>query len=226
MSKREKEIGALPLSEAFDRVYEQRMWQQGSALSGVGSEGPWAERYVTLVREYLAEHKPTCVLDAGCGDFSVGRLLCDLPPRYVAADVSAYITSLNRERYSHLTQVEFLQLDLTSDDLPAADVVLVRQVLQHLTNQQIEAALSNLERQLPASRVIIAEEVATGSAFARPNIDLPSQSVRTRTWFGSGVFPSEPPFLRPMRLLATIAGTDDKSSMNIYEWPPAGHSND
>jgi hypothetical protein len=75
--------------------------------------------------------------------------------------------------------------------LPPADVCLVRQVLQHLTNDDIHRALPHL-RAYPY--VVVTEHLPV--AMARPNANKrPGPGVRATR--GSGVVLHEPPFSWP-----------------------------
>lgn len=57
-------------------------------------------------------------------------------------------------------------MNIVEDDLPRGDVATVRQVLQHLSNTQIGAALPKLARY---KHVIVTEHVPRGSF--RPNVN-------------------------------------------------------
>jgi hypothetical protein len=191
-------------------VYKRGLWKQGNSLSGVGSEGVLAERYVAFVLNYARARGLRSVLDGGCGDFSVGSKLAPAFVRYSAMDVSSHIIDINRRRYSgpDWQHVRFAVADMTTDDMPAADLVLIRQVLQHLTNSQIEKILRNLEAGR-WRRALISESVHDPANNQVPNLDLPSHSVRTRASLGSGVFIDRPPFNRPARRIATLYASED-----------------
>lgn len=210
MRRRERMLGRLPLSQAFDEVYKQRMWKQGDALSGEGSEGLMADRYVAFVQDYAIGNGLKTVFDGGCGDFAIGSRLATGFERYEAADVSPHIIDVNRLRYtgSRWKNVSFSVVDLSESRFPDVDLVLIRQVLQHLTNELIEKILSNLERSNWRC-ALITEDVHDPLHNAVPNQDLPSHSVRTRRLSGSGVFIDRPPFNRQAQRVATIFESDD-----------------
>lgn len=208
--RREEYLAGLPLSQAFDEVYKRGMWKQGNSLSGVGSEGRLAERYVAFVKQYAVRHNLRTVVDAGAGDFSVGSHLAPAFERYMALDVSAHIIGVNRQRYvgRRWAHVTFDVADMTVMKFPSADLILIRQVMQHLTNAQIELALKNLEAS-SWRRVLITDEVFLPTGNKSPNVDLPSHSVRTRAGLGSGVFIDKPPFNRQANRIAEIYDTAD-----------------
>ena len=187
------------------------MWKQGHAQSGVGSEGLFADRYVTLVREYAAKYGLRSVIDGGCGDFSIGSRLAPSFDEYTALDASSVIIESNKRRYAGLKTVNFRVADMTAGTFPKADLILIRQVLQHLTNAQISRILINLEAS-EWRRALITEDVCGRSDDGPPNIDLPSHSVRTRVSLGSGVYIDKEPFNRPANRIAYIEGADTKES--------------
>jgi len=223
VERRERRLSRLPLHDAFDEVYRHGMWKQGRSLSGLGSEGIVAERYAALVRTYAARHNLRSVLDAGCGDFSVGALLASGFESYTAVDVSPHIIEMNRRRYSGPAwkNVRFAAVDLTESIFPSADLVLIRQVLQHLTNVQIERILKNLEAS-QWRRALITEDVHDFQHRDSPIVDLPSHSVRTRRSLGSGVFVDTAPFNRRARRIATIPSSEgegeDRGGLLVFEF--------
>ena len=76
------------------------------------------------------------MVDLGCGDFSVGCCIRHLCNRYIACDVVPNLIKFNKARYPDLA-VDFRMLDLAKDELPRGEMGFVRQVLQHLSNEQI-----------------------------------------------------------------------------------------
>jgi len=79
-------------------------------------------------------------------------------------------------------------LDITNDALPAADLCLVRQVFQHLSNAQILSALDKLS---PYPLALISEHVPRKPRVF--NLDK-SQGPHIRASYGSGLYLDRPPF--------------------------------
>jgi SAM-dependent methyltransferase len=202
--RRMRKLAHLPLEAAFDRIYEEATWSSGGdELSGGGSYGEVADRYVAFVHDFIDEHSIQSILDIGCGDFNVGSRIAPKVARYYAFDVSARIIELNRRRFDTLAHVQFRHANACTDPLPQCGLVTVRQVLQHLTNQQIEAILRNIERS-GCSFALISEHLAAQGSGFKPNLDLPSHSADTRAALDSGVVLSAPPFLRRAQLVHSI----------------------
>jgi hypothetical protein len=168
------------------------LWGRSSAAafySGPGSHdetivGP----YVEAVRSFIGRLPAALdAVDLGCGDFNVGRQICHLFSSYIGGDVVAPLVAENQRRYADL-DVSFRVVDIAADPLPSGDLVLVRQVLQHLSNADIGAALAKISAYEYA---IITEHVPDGPF--KPNIDKPS-GAEIRLSLHSGVVVTEPPF--------------------------------
>src|SRR5262249_7408145 len=99
----------------------------------------------------------------------------------------------NRRKYP---EVDFRVLDAVSDDLPSGDVALIRQVFQHLSNQQV----SNILPKLCQYKYAVVTEHVPGSVNFIPNLDK-ATGADHRVNFGSGLVLTEPPFnLRAERI--------------------------
>jgi hypothetical protein len=131
------------------------------------------------------------VVDLGCGDFAAGRRFLDVAGHLHACDVVPELIARNRRLFA-APNLSFHILDAVTDPLPRGDVVIVKQVFQHLGNDQIAIILRKLA-QYPLW--IVTEHVPAGR-FA-PNHDMPA-SGSTRLLVSSGVVLTEKPFrIRP-----------------------------
>ncbi len=202
--RRMRALANLSMEEAFDQIYERGTWSGGSGeLSGGGSYGRVAAEYLAFLTAFIQEHDVHSVLDIGCGDFNIGAQIAPHVERYFAFDVSARIIDINKSRFAGLSNVEFRQVNACTEPLVKTDLVTVRQVLQHLTNAQIEMILQNIERTSPRF-VLVAEHISAQTDAFRPNLDLPSHSSDTRVAIASGVVLNAPPFSREAALVASI----------------------
>jgi hypothetical protein len=186
----------LSTKDVFTKIYEDNAWGSSDQVaprmySGTGSDdAQLVAPYVRAVREVLAAfpRKPN-VVDLGCGNFQIGAQLRDACGDYIACDIVEPVIMANKQTYAHL-DVDFRVLDLVKDELPAADVVFIRQVLQHLSNDDIANALPRI-----ASRyryLILTEHLPKGRAFV-PNLDKRT-GPDVRLGFNSGVVLTSPPF--------------------------------
>jgi hypothetical protein len=206
-----KRFKGQTLEDTFNTIYREGVWGEGS---GPGSEGAWADGYVEFVRRFIDENKIKSITDVGCGDFRVGAKIIDIVEAYNAADVSDLIIERNKKTFD-LNNVKFMKLNACIDDIPRADLVTIRQVLQHLTNAEIELILANVEKS-GTKFCIIAEHLPAVKEFIRPNIDLPTHSFGVRSWIGSGVMIDQPPFSRPANLGAIIDDPLTRGRLSIF----------
>jgi len=133
----------LPLDERFARIFATNLWSSESR-SGVGSEldatSGLREQLPLLLREIGARS----LLDLPCGDFGwLSTVPLDLD--YIGADIVDDLVRANEARYGAPRRA-FRRLDLTSDELPRADVVLCRDCLVHLSFAHVSKALANVGR--------------------------------------------------------------------------------
>ena len=190
---------ALPVDEIFDKIYAEARWGRSPNgarfYSGMGSRPQFTAAYERLVIDLIA-HNPQIrtIVDLGCGDFQVAdRILKALdrrsrPVDYVGCDIAKNVVAHNQTAKAR-QGVRFVQANIMDDGLPAGDVALVRQVLQHLTNDDITKALANIRKTYPVA--IITESLPTKRIA--PNADI-ARGISTRVPLGSGVYLDEPPF--------------------------------
>ena len=154
VSRAMEKLAQINMSESeirrriFQDVYERNLWGSDSGskfFSGIGSRGDAAKVYVRQMVELLRDHadergRPLTIVDLGCGDFQIGSALLERLPgmNYIGCDIVPELVAHNNAVYGN-NKVRFHQLDLVSDDLPDGDVCLVRQVLQHLSNADIQS---------------------------------------------------------------------------------------
>jgi SAM-dependent methyltransferase len=180
----------LTLAETFDRVYKTQAWGGGGAgapNSGTGSTGRYVIEYCAMISKLLRQHEVSSIADLGCGNFNTGRILAGMTARYTGVDIAQAVIEANTREHAG---VHFVRADLTRDVLPPADAAIVRQVLQHLTNAEIAAALRNILRTYALA--IVTEHVYAGPGLA-PNLDM-AHGPGTRVHRRSGVFLDRAPF--------------------------------
>jgi len=222
----------LPMSDAFDHIYKHGLWaNRPGQLSGAGSYGVWAQEYLDFVRKFIRENSIETIVDVGCGDFNIGSKICGEVRHYTAMDISGYIIERNRDRFAGVANVDFVQADACQVPIPKADLVTIRQILQHLPNAQIEQVLRNVEFS-GARFAIIAEHVPSARILKKPNVDISSHSQDIRTRFGSGVFIEHPPFSRAnarvAREIKGLTGEHDNGAddvLRVYVYQLASNHN-
>jgi SAM-dependent methyltransferase len=177
------------IDEVFSEIYASGQWGGREFDSGSGSQGSAATRYAAFIRELLHETGARTVVDVGCGDFRVASQFVSDVDSYLGIDVVETIIERNTTMFGR-PGISFSKLDATSYDLPQADICLVRQVLQHLSNRQISEILFRC-RKYPL--VVVTEHWPAAQAATVPNRDKP-HGPDTRLDSGSWVDISRHPF--------------------------------
>ena len=192
MTKISKEKSA---GKVFDDIYLSSAWGKGNnggkVYSGDGSHDPiLVKPYQEAVLGFLQSlHNPS-VLDLGCGDFNVSGVLAPMSKHYFAVDVSQTVIDVNESKFA-ADNLTFLCMDAVAERLPEAEVVIIRQVLQHLSNDDIKHALSNCIG-TTTKYLIVTEHLPRSDQFIA-NIDKPT-GVGIRLKLGSGVDLEQAPF--------------------------------
>lgn len=201
-------IAQMNQAEAFSCIYNEKLWGDDGVsayYSGKGSHDiSQVKPYVDHVCQFLQSlQQPAKIVDLGCGDFNIGRQLVGSCSDYHGCDIVKDLIDYNKQHFAQ-SQVSFSCLDATTDRLPAGNVLLVRQVLQHLSNEAIMAICRQFQQ---FDYVIVTEHVPAGKFI--PNIDKPN-GPDSRLRFNSGVDITAPPFAITCRDEAVICEVKDE----------------
>jgi len=201
----------------FSKVYASGIWGNSNDpeqpfFSGTGSHDQRiVQPYIEAMQAFLSTmaERPD-VVDLGCGDFFVGCGIRNLCNKYVACDVVPALIAFNRKQYKAL-DVDFRVLDITNDALPKADIAIIRQVFQHLSNEQI---LQALPRILSTYKYIILTEHWPAREGFEPNVDKPA-GPDIRLGIDSGIVLTRPPFSIPFIEQRTICQVEESGSLIV-----------
>lgn len=150
------------------------------------------------------------IVDVGCGDFQVARRILDrvdASVRYLGLDLVPEVIRYNQLHYGS-AKVSFA-IAQANDPYPQADLVTIRQVLQHNDNRTVAEILQRARR--AGHRLVIAEHVPISPKVA--NLDIRT-GHETRIEYGSGVYVEGPPFFLPIEEVATFP-MDDATVLRV-----------
>ncbi len=200
----------LSTEEAFTEIYRQNLWggAEGTFCSGSGSAPEYAAVYCRTVRRFIAERRIRSVVDLGCGDFRIGSMLVSPEFQYTGVDVVADLVRRNEAQFGS-PSVRFLHRDIIEGELPPGELCLIRQVLQHLSNEQILRILDNCGHY---KYLIVTEHHPDPRRPATPNLDKP-HGPDTRILDGSGVYLDHPPFNRAV--VATLCEVESRADHGV-----------
>lgn len=153
------------------------------------------------------------VVDLGCGDFRASRALDLAGASYLGVDIVGGLIDDNTRHFGS-ARVRFARLDIGRDSLPAADLCLIKQVLQHWSNADILALLPRLD---VYDHVLILDGWVAARATPGRNVDIP-------TGGGSrpgGLYLEAPPFNWPIDALHSYRSADGVEGYRLIRHRPA-----
>ena len=168
-----------PTKAAMSQIYDKNLWggNPSEFYSGEGSHDPvLVTPYINVISDFLQSFEtPITICDLGCGDFNVGKELVEFAAHYHAVDIVPSLIERNKTLFKN-ENLSFHCLDVAVDELPAGDCALVRQVLQHLSNQEVQKILEKLSHY---RYLIITEHIPIGDF--EPNKDkISGQGIRLK----------------------------------------------
>jgi SAM-dependent methyltransferase len=129
--------------EVFSWIYRTGLW----GGSGGGSSLEATARYRGFVQAFCAREGIRSVVDVGCGDWSFSRLVEWGGREYLGIDVVDDVIAANRTAFGK-PGVTFACADACADPgvVPACDVILIKDVMQHLPNESVSRLLRLVDR--------------------------------------------------------------------------------
>lgn len=127
-------------ARVFGDIYRNQVWGGGS---GGGSVPEHVPQYIALVERLVREHRPKAVLDIGCGDCVLAGAIDWGSALYIGVDV---VPNVIAQAGGRVKGGYVYRCDALTDDLPDADLVLVKEVTQHLDLPSVTRLLIKLSK--------------------------------------------------------------------------------
>jgi len=131
--------------EVFTYIYQANKWNSLESSSGNESSLKKTVAIRTLISRLLKELPVDVVLDAGCGEMHWMSHVDLGDSTYIGVDIVPEIIRLNTQQYGS-TKKRFYALDIVNDALPAADIILCRDVMTQFPIYDILKTLCNFRR--------------------------------------------------------------------------------
>jgi hypothetical protein len=180
-----------PTKDVMNQIYDMKLWGGNNFdfYSGKGSHdskiiNPYLDVLIIFLNSY---NNSLVVCDLGCGDFNIGKHLTKYTRKYIAIDIVEKLINRNKKEYKE-DNLEFYCLDITKDKLPYGDCIILRQVLQHLSNTEIQDVVKKIA---VYKYIILTEHIPLGNFTPNKNI-VSGQGIRLKQ--NSGVNVLEAPF--------------------------------
>ncbi len=122
-----------PSAEPFNRIYSANAWGAGS---GPASRAAVTIEYRCFVERFITMNAISSILDIGCGDWQFSQFMNFAGAHYLGLDIVPEIIARNDEMFGR-DNVAFRMMPGDLAALPGADLVLIKDVLQHQPTEDI-----------------------------------------------------------------------------------------
>ncbi len=196
--------GRMDRRQTFEYIYSKKKWDKSGGkaefYSGPGShEDKYVDPYCELIRRFISEHNITEVCDIGCGDFNVASKWLNDSVQYMGIDIVQKMIDHHNREYAN-DHISFQCMDIVEQPLPDAQLCLVRQVLQHLNNDEVMQVLKKIKKY----KYVIITESVTEKQYAKEYNTDKAHGSGIRVYNQSGLYFDEAPFNLKVQTLLEI----------------------
>jgi hypothetical protein len=139
------------MESIFTNIYEDKLWGDNennnySGSSGEGSDIEYNKKYIELLKKIINEYNIRNIVDLGCGDFRIGKLLYDdLNITYTGYDTYKKVIDYNITEY-HSQKYTFEHIDFftNKESIVTGDMCILKDVIQHWSLNEIYIFLDYL----------------------------------------------------------------------------------
>ena len=152
------------LTNTFNRIYAEGTWSKnvaGAGTSGTGSTVEITREYRIFLEDFIRKHSIKSVVDAGCGDWSFSSAMDWGDASYLGVDIASDVIAAVRKKHEK-GKITF-QVGNITDELPAAELLISKDVLQHLSNELIHRFIRNNLRKGKYKWVILTNDRGSGN---------------------------------------------------------------
>ncbi|MFI0435523.1 MAG: class I SAM-dependent methyltransferase [Parachlamydiaceae bacterium] len=132
----------------FSEIYDKAIWgrnEEGLGYSGGGSSVKNAAAYMEFLQNFLKVNAIKSVVDVGCGDWTFSRYLDWNGIDYTGYDIVKNVIERNLVSFS-TPSIQFIHGNAVHMDLPEADLLICKDVLQHLSNEDVFFFLNQIHK--------------------------------------------------------------------------------
>jgi hypothetical protein len=133
-----------PVEAVFTHIYKSKFWLLGESVSGPGSELRVTQRMRPQLSALIKRFGINSIADAPCGDLHWMRYVDLGTCRYIGYDIVQELIERNTELFGDTK--EFRHFNLVDNVIEKADLIICRDMLAHLTHEQIVKALRNFKK--------------------------------------------------------------------------------
>lgn len=128
--------------EVFDKIYNKNIWRSKESRSGPGSTIKKTINIRESIPKLIIDYNIKSVFDCPCGDFNWMKEIINKIPNYIGGDVCKDLIENNKKKYNS----KFVVFNLCEDKIFDCDLLIIRDCLFHLSNEDIFKVLENIKK--------------------------------------------------------------------------------
>jgi len=139
----EKIFSFQNIEDRFTAIYRNNLWGNFESVSGNGSTLEGTKNLRSKLPELFEKFSIKTIFDAPCGDFNWMRHFLEKSKvNYIGGDIVRPLIDEHNANFQNAS-TKFLHVDITKDKLPAADLMICRDCLFHLSYNDTKLFLQN-----------------------------------------------------------------------------------
>lgn len=185
--------------KVFTNIYKTNFWggQKGEFYSGSGSYSKYIDKYSDVISLFIIQNNLKQIVEIGCGDFNITKKIINYLDRkqfdyyYTGYDIVKDLVEGNKKLYG-TQRINFTIKNGIDSKITMGDLLIIRQVLQHLDNKSIQKIIAQFKK---FNYVIVSEHQLSKKfdSLIEPNIDKKGDGdIRIKDI--SGVYLEKEPF--------------------------------
>lgn len=123
------------VEKIFTEIYQAGDWDE-KGFSFSGSQIEITRDYVSFLEDFMAKNSIKTVVDVGCGDWAFSRHIDWDGIQYIGIDIVEFVIDRNQKLFAR-PSITFVHANALEIELPKADLLVCKDVFQHLSNAEI-----------------------------------------------------------------------------------------
>jgi SAM-dependent methyltransferase len=136
MNRMKSVFGALPQDREAFRIHYETNKSRWGKNSGAGSNPYYTIPYRNFLEAFIWMNRIESIVDVGCGDWQFSRFLNLGSVNYLGLDVVPSIIAKNQSDFA-AENINFQVMPQDLSTIPQGDLLIMKDVLQHLPNAAI-----------------------------------------------------------------------------------------
>lgn len=144
-AREQKRWSGQPVQDVFSEIYQTNRWQDADSRSGTGSNLDQTAAVRAALPGIFERYGIKSFLDIPCGDFYWMSKVDLSGIFYTGGDIVPALIEQNLKQHKSAS-ISFRVINLIEDELPTADLLMVRDCLVHLSFADALRAVANIAR--------------------------------------------------------------------------------